>query len=117
MRPAAVGRLRQLPAQRLQPAPHPGVHAQTRHRRADIEEWAFAQIDTIADQWADGQGFPFRFPPPSGPSGPEHRPGLQGTEMWLATLWYIADLLGIAESLGYRPRGVHRPEPAITPHP
>lgn len=33
-------------------------------------------------------------------------------QMWLATVWYLADLVGIAESLGYRPRGVHRPEPA-----
>jgi acetyltransferase-like isoleucine patch superfamily enzyme len=88
---------------------------QTSHRRADIEEWAFAELETVTGQWVDGAGFPFRFPPLSGPARPEHRPGLQGSEMWLATLWYIADLLGISESLGYRPRGVHRPEPAVDP--
>lgn len=34
--------------------------------------------------------------------------------MWLAILWYLADLAGVADALGYRPRGVHRPEPAAT---
>lgn len=43
----------------------------------------------------------------------QNRPGLQGTEMWLAIIWYLADLVGSAEALGYRPRGVHRPEPAF----
>jgi hypothetical protein len=33
--------------------------------------------------------------------------------MWLSIIWYLADLLGHSESLGYRPRGVHRPEPAL----
>ena len=32
--------------------------------------------------------------------------------MWLAITWYLADLTGRADLLGYRPRGVHRPEPA-----
>jgi hypothetical protein len=45
-------------------------------------------------------------------SGTQSLPGLQGTEMWLAIIWYLADLLDAAEALGYRPRGVHRPEPA-----
>ncbi len=90
---------------------------QTSHRRAEAEEWAFAQLDLVAEQWVDGEGFPFAFPPLSGPAAAAHRPGLQGTEMWLATLWYVADLLGVAESLGYRPRGVHRPEAAVSLHP
>jgi hypothetical protein len=46
-------------------------------------------------------------------SGEQNLPGLQGTEMWLSIIWYLADLLGHSESLGYRPRGVHRPEPAL----
>jgi hypothetical protein len=33
--------------------------------------------------------------------------------MWLAIIWYLADLVGICELVGYRPRGVHRPEPAV----
>jgi hypothetical protein len=32
--------------------------------------------------------------------------------MWLAVVWLLADLAGRADLLGYRPRGVHRPEPA-----
>jgi hypothetical protein len=30
-------------------------------------------------------------------------------------LWLMADYLGIADALGYRPRGVHRPEAALSP--
>jgi hypothetical protein len=78
-----------------------------------VTAWASGQVEAIIEQWVDGQGFPFAHPPLSGPGHRDHRPGLQGTEMWLATLWYVADLLGVAESLGYRPRGVHRPEPAL----
>jgi hypothetical protein len=33
--------------------------------------------------------------------------------MWLATAWHAADLLNRADALGYRPRGVHRTEPAL----
>ena len=40
-------------------------------------------------------------------------PGLQGTEMWLAIVWLLSDLVGVSELLGYRPRGIHRPEPAL----
>ncbi|RKN45555.1 acyltransferase [Streptomyces hoynatensis] len=87
---------------------------QTGHRRAEAEEWARAQLAGILEQWVDGQGFPFRFPSPGGPDHQDQRPGLQGTEMWLAVLWYLADILGMADSLGYRPRGVHRPEPALS---
>jgi hypothetical protein len=32
--------------------------------------------------------------------------------MWLAIVWILADLQGISSVLGYRPGGVHRPEPA-----
>ena len=35
--------------------------------------------------------------------------------MWLAILWLLGDLVGIADVLGYRPRGIHRPEPALAP--
>jgi acetyltransferase-like isoleucine patch superfamily enzyme len=86
---------------------------QSTHRAKEVTAWASGQVNVIIEQWVDGQGFPFAHPPLSGPAHRDHRPGLQGTEMWLATLWYVADLLGVAESLGYRPRGVHRPEPAL----
>jgi hypothetical protein len=32
--------------------------------------------------------------------------------MWLAIIWLLADVLGLSDVLGYRPRGIHRPEPA-----
>ena len=54
-------------------------------------------------------------PRPGAPGVPDSVPGLQGTEMWLAIIWLLADQLGLADVLGYRPRGVHRPEPALAP--
>jgi hypothetical protein len=33
--------------------------------------------------------------------------------MWLAIVWLLADVVGASDLLGYRPRGVHRPEPAV----
>ena len=35
--------------------------------------------------------------------------------MWLSIIWLLADYLGTAEPLGYKPRGVHRPDPLVTP--
>jgi carbonic anhydrase/acetyltransferase-like protein (isoleucine patch superfamily) len=89
------------------------VSRQTGHRGDEIRGLAREHLTAVIDQWVPHQGFPFRFPPLSGPREPGQVPGLQGTEMWLATLWYLADLAGISESLGYRPAGVHRPEPAF----
>lgn len=80
------------------------------YRTADIRAWAERQIAAILPRWQGGQGFGFG----AGSVGPGPEPGLQGTEMWLAIIWYLADLLGRADALGYRPRGVHRPEPART---
>ncbi|MFE6619082.1 acyltransferase [Streptomyces sp. NPDC057740] len=77
-------------------------------RSADIHAWAERQLTAVLPTWHDGEGFGFA----TGPVGPGPRPGLQGTEMWLAIVWYLADLLGRSDELGYRPRGVHRPEPA-----
>ena len=76
------------------------------YRTADIRAWAERQLAAALPRWQDGEGFGF------GPTGPGPQPGLQGTEMWLAIIWYLADLLGRSDELGYRPRGVHRPEPA-----
>ncbi|RMI39485.1 acyltransferase [Streptomyces triticirhizae] len=83
------------------------------HRAEEVSAWAAGQCGPLLERWVDGEGFPFRQPPVGGPAGRGDRPGLQGTEMWLATLWYLADLVGVSESLGYRPAGVHRPEPAV----
>jgi hypothetical protein len=33
--------------------------------------------------------------------------------MWLSILYLLADVCGLAPSLGYEPKGVHRLEPAL----
>jgi hypothetical protein len=63
-------------------------------------------------RWQDGRGFGFAFGSALSDNGPSQEPGLQGTEMWLAVIWLLADLIGRSDALGYRPRGVHRPGPA-----
>ncbi|MFI1031441.1 acyltransferase [Streptomyces sp. NPDC020951] len=77
------------------------------YRTAEIRVWAEGQLTAALSRWRDGKGFGFG----PGAAGPGLEPGLQGTEMWLAIVWYLADLLGRSDDLGYRPRGVHRPEP------
>jgi acetyltransferase-like isoleucine patch superfamily enzyme len=84
---------------------------QTTHRAEEARVWASAQLTTALRRWHPGRGFPFG-PTPDG-TGPGREPGLQGTEMWLAIVWLLADLVGLADVLGYRPRGIHRPEPAL----
>ncbi|EPJ38963.1 putative Mucin-5AC [Streptomyces afghaniensis 772] len=83
---------------------------QTTHRGEEARSWASAQLTAALRRWHPGRGFPFG-PTPDG-TGPGREPGLQGTEMWLAIVWLLADLVGLADVLGYRPRGIHRPEPA-----
>ncbi|GAA0293921.1 acyltransferase [Kineococcus aurantiacus] len=78
---------------------------QTSHRRAEVVEAARGLLADALRTWRDGQGFAFAV---------GREPGLQGTEMWLAVLWLLADLCGFADVLGYRPRGVHRPEAAMS---
>jgi acetyltransferase-like isoleucine patch superfamily enzyme len=82
---------------------------QTEVGRADGTRWAEDQLTRILDRWVDGAGFAFA------PDGTDDRsiPGLQGTEMWLAIIWLLADYLGLSDALGYHPRGVHRPEPLL----
>ncbi|WP_024820961.1 acyltransferase [Arthrobacter sp. 31Y] len=82
---------------------------QTSHRREDAKAWARTQLKQALVRWRTGEGMAFSA---TRESGHQALPTLQGTEMWLAIIWYLADLLGCAEALGYRPRGVHRPEPA-----
>jgi hypothetical protein len=87
---------------------------QTRHREAEVRAWASEQLTSALGRWRDGAGIGFG-PAGEGGSGPGREPGLQGTEMWLAIIWLLADLVGVSDQLGYRPRGVHRPEPARSP--
>ncbi|MFI6681437.1 acyltransferase [Kribbella sp. NPDC050470] len=84
---------------------------QTDVGRADGTRWAEDQLTRILDRWVDGAGFAFA------PDGTDDRaiPGLQGTEMWLSIIWLLSDYLGLSDAVGYRPRGVHRPEPLVSP--
>ena len=83
---------------------------QTDYRAGEANDWAEKQLQHAVSQWQPGAGMAFSSAPESGALNLQ---GLQGTEMWLAIIWYLADLLDEAEALGYRPRGVHRPEPAM----
>ncbi len=75
---------------------------QTDHRRAEAETIARTLIARAPERWVPGRGFAFADGQP---------PSLQGTEMWLSTVWLAADLLGQSDALPWRPRGVHRVEP------
>ncbi|TWD79226.1 acetyltransferase-like isoleucine patch superfamily enzyme [Kribbella amoyensis] len=83
---------------------------QTDFGRAEGRRWAEEQLAAILGRWVDGAGFAFA------PDGSDERsiPGLQGTEMWLSIIWLLTDYLGYSDAVGYRPRGVHRPEPLVT---
>lgn len=85
---------------------------QSDHRAADVLELSTRLLRDLLGHWTDGQGFGFQAPHPRARTLPLTAPGLQGTEMWLAILWLLADLTGLSALVGYRPRGVHRPEPA-----
>lgn len=74
---------------------------QTDYRAPEIKAFMERQVDAIIDRWIPDRGFSF---------SAEHEPGLQGTEMWLSILYIAADYLGLADALGYSPKGVHRVE-------
>ena len=82
---------------------------QTDHRRDGAVEWARVQLERIAAAWRPGRGFSFAL---ETGTGWQRTPSLLGTEMWLSITWLLADYLGVADALDYRPRGIHRPEPA-----
>ncbi|RKN07003.1 acyltransferase [Streptomyces radicis] len=85
---------------------------QSGHRDDEIVQLAGGLLRDALGHWTDRLGFGFRAPHPATVGDPATTPGLQGTEMWLAVIWLLADLVGVSEALEYRPRGVHRPIPA-----
>jgi len=80
---------------------------QTPHRAEEIKAVALFHWKRAMSKWVDGQGFSFELEQGTTPSS---QSSLQGTEMWLSIVWLMADLLGVSDTLGYRPQGVHRPE-------
>ncbi|MET9105402.1 acyltransferase [Streptomyces zhihengii] len=84
---------------------------QTGYRSEEVETLARRLLTDALRHWTPGQGFGFQAPRKGTPGDGPSAPGLQGTEMWLAIIWYLADITGLEQDLGYRPRGVHRPEP------
>lgn len=84
----------------------------TGYRGDEVRALATDLLSDALSMWVPGAGLSFREPSAAAHGTPETQPGLQGTEMWLAIVWYLADLIGVSRELGYRPRGVHRPEPA-----
>ncbi|MFD9290170.1 acyltransferase [Streptomyces sp. NPDC060030] len=84
---------------------------QSGYRTEEADALARRLLADALTHWTPGQGFGFQAPLTGAPVHAESVPGLQGTEMWLAIVWYLADLTGLEQLLGYRPRGVHRPEP------
>jgi hypothetical protein len=82
---------------------------QTPHRAEEIKAVALFHWHRALASWVDGQGFSFDLEQGTTPGS---QSGLQGTEMWLGIVYLMADLMGITDALGYRPRGVHRPEVA-----
>ena len=88
---------------------------QTTHRSEEARSWAASQLTAALGRWHPSGGFAFG--PTADGLGPGREPGLQGTEMWLAIVWLLADVVGVADALGYRPRGIHRPEPAPVERP
>ena len=82
------------------------------YRSDEIRTLASNLLDAALGNWVDGAGFGFQAPSSASGLTGASAPGLQGTEMWLSIVWLLADLLGESDALGYRPRGIHRPEPA-----
>ncbi len=80
---------------------------QTDHRRSEINVQAERLLKNILPCWRDGLGLSFT--PEAGDT-----PSLHFTEQWLGVLYPLADLLGLASLLGYRPKGIHRMEAAAS---
>lgn len=79
---------------------------QTAHRRDEIRRLLEALLAAIPGRWHEDTGFAFA--PGADPASPAGRPGLQGTEMWLAIVHTAAAALGLEAAFPWRARGIHR---------
>lgn len=84
---------------------------ETGYRSEEVRELATRLLRDALRRWMDGSGIGFHAATSTSADESDSTPGLQGTEMWLATIWFLADLVDVSPALGYRPRGIHRPEP------
>lgn len=75
---------------------------QTSRGQAEAAAWMAKRLPVVLKCWIRNRGFSFDLT--------KKEPGLQGTEMWLSIVYLMAEVLGKADRLGYRPRGVHRME-------
>lgn len=82
------------------------------HRKEEASAWMADRLPDILARWQD-HGFAFD---PAFDEGSQGEASLQGTEMWLSIVYLMADVLGLADCLAYRPRGVHRLEMALKNH-
>ncbi|NSZ59917.1 acyltransferase [Agrobacterium tumefaciens] len=80
---------------------------QTDHRQDEAKEIAREILSRNEGRWQRTKGFAF---------AEGHPAGLQGTEMWMSVLWLSAKLLAAEQLLPFRPRGIHRFEPAEIVH-
>jgi hypothetical protein len=71
-----------------------------------IQGWARVQIQRVLDAWVDDQGCSFGLGK-AGP-GPSRGPNLIWTVVWLAALYYLADLFDSSEALGFTPAKIYR---------
>lgn len=76
---------------------------QTDHRQDEAKEIAREILRRNEGRWQRNRGFAF---------AEGHPAALQGTEMWMSVLWLSAKLLDAEHLLPFRPRGIHRFEPA-----
>src|SRR5690606_14698934 len=68
---------------------------QTSHRSDEVAAVARTLLGDALGTWVDGRGFAFLAARPENAGLPKAVPGLQGTEMWLAIIWLLADLSGM----------------------
>ncbi len=83
---------------------------QTDHRHAEITDLAVKLLERPLAHWVDGQGLSFTLQQGDQPSD---IPCVKYTEQWLATMYFLAALIGCEQACGYRPAGTHSPDVEI----
>jgi acetyltransferase-like isoleucine patch superfamily enzyme len=87
---------------------------QTDYRKKEAQAVAATMLQRALGRWTDGKGMSFTLEPTGGPYA---IPNLKYTEQWLSAIYYLAAVTGCEDRLGYKPRGLHRPEVALALRP